>query len=71
MTEGAAPILSSITPEARMSSRYADRPTTHERWRTEHDVSRVGAIEDKAWRMREFALLDPVNNLLRVGRSLR
>jgi hypothetical protein len=43
----------------------------HERWRTEHDVSRVGAIEDKPWRMREFALLDPVNNLLRVGRSLR
>ena len=43
----------------------------HERWRTEHDVSRVGKIEDKPWRMREFALTDPVNNLLRVGRTLR
>ena len=43
----------------------------HERWSTAHDVSRVGSIEDKPWRMREFALLDPVNNLLRVGHSTR
>jgi hypothetical protein len=49
----------------------AASPDIHERWRTDHDVSRVGAIEDKPWRMREFALLDPVNNLLRVGHPLR
>jgi hypothetical protein len=49
----------------------AASPDLHERWQSEHDVSRVGAIEDKPWRMREFALLDPVNNLLRVGHSLR
>ena len=46
-------------------------PDLRERWSRTHDVSRVGAIEDKPWRMREFALLDPVNNLLRVGHSLR
>ncbi len=46
-------------------------PDLHERWRDEHNVARVGAVEDKPWRMREFGLADPVNNLLRVGHSVR
>jgi hypothetical protein len=47
-----------------------DRDDLDAMWRMNRDVSRVGAIEDKPWRMREFALSDPVNNLLRVGHSI-
>jgi len=31
---------------------------------------RLTPVEDKPWRMREFALVDPDGNLLRVGRAL-
>jgi len=40
------------------------------RWAATHDLSRVGAIEDKPWRVREFALADPTNNLLRIGHPI-
>jgi DNA-binding MarR family transcriptional regulator len=39
-----------------------------ERWAGERNVARLGAPpENKPWRMREFALFDPSNNLLRIG----
>jgi catechol 2,3-dioxygenase-like lactoylglutathione lyase family enzyme len=33
-------------------------------------LARVGPIRDEPWGMREFALFDPDNNLLRVGEPL-
>lgn len=34
-------------------------------------IPRLDALEDKPWGMREFALVDPDGNLLRIGQSLR
>jgi DNA-binding MarR family transcriptional regulator len=40
------------------------------RWRAEHSVARLGAPADKPWRVRELALFDPTNNLLRIGHPI-
>jgi DNA-binding MarR family transcriptional regulator len=40
------------------------------RWRDERNVARLGAPEDKPWRVRELALFDPTNNLLRIGHPI-
>ena len=34
-------------------------------------IPRQDVIEDKAWGMREFAIVDPDGNLLRIGQTLR
>jgi hypothetical protein len=34
------------------------------------DIHPNGALETKAWGQREFALLDPDNNLLTFGQSI-
>jgi catechol 2,3-dioxygenase-like lactoylglutathione lyase family enzyme len=34
-------------------------------------IPRMDAIEDKPWGMREFAVVDPDGNLLRIGQDLR
>ena len=34
-------------------------------------IPRMDALEDKPWGMREFAIVDPDGNLLRVGQTLR
>ena len=40
------------------------------RWDETRDLARVGPIDDKPWRVREFALADPTNNLLRIGHPI-
>ena len=40
----------------------------HARWSAE--VKPVGTLADQPWGMREFAVKDPSNNLLRVGQNL-
>ncbi len=42
----------------------------HARWARTHDISRVGTIDDKPYRVREFGLFDPSNNLLLVGHPI-
>ena len=37
------------------------------RWAKTRDLSGVGPISDKPYRVREFALFDPTNNLILVG----
>ena len=39
----------------------------HERWLQGGPLERISALEVKPWGLREFALLDVDNNLLRVG----
>ena len=34
-------------------------------------IPRLDALENKPWGMREFAIVDPDGNLLRIGQSLR
>jgi catechol 2,3-dioxygenase-like lactoylglutathione lyase family enzyme len=34
-------------------------------------IPRQDALEDKPWGMREFAIVDPDGNLLRIGQTLR
>jgi catechol 2,3-dioxygenase-like lactoylglutathione lyase family enzyme len=34
-------------------------------------IPRQDALEDKPWGMREFAVVDPDGNLLRIGQTLR
>jgi hypothetical protein len=41
-----------------------------ERWERGASLERVSALEDKPWGLREFALLDVDNNLLRIGQPL-
>jgi DNA-binding MarR family transcriptional regulator len=48
----------------------ADDAALRRRWAAQRDLSRVGPVEDKPWRVREFALADPTNNLLRVGHPI-
>jgi hypothetical protein len=33
-------------------------------------VARIAPPEDKPWRVRELALFDPTNNLLRIGHPI-
>lgn len=40
------------------------------RWLAGESIARLSEIEDKPWRMREFAVLDPSNNLIRFGQPL-
>lgn len=34
-------------------------------------IERLGAIDDRPWGMREFHVIDPSGNLLRIGHALR
>src|ERR1017187_845778 len=36
----------------------------------EKGIPRMDVLEDKPWRMREFAIVDPDGNLLRIGQTL-
>jgi DNA-binding MarR family transcriptional regulator len=47
-----------------------DDATLHDRWARERTVARIGPPEDKPWRVRELALFDPTNNLLRIGHPI-
>ncbi len=39
-------------------------------WAQGESLARMGDVRDESWGMREFALLDPDNNLVRVGTPL-
>jgi hypothetical protein len=39
-------------------------------WDAGDPIARMAAIEDKPWGIREFAILDPSNNLIRFGQPL-
>jgi DNA-binding MarR family transcriptional regulator len=47
-----------------------DETTLRRRWETEGTVARITAPEDRPWRVRELALFDPGNNLLRIGHPI-
>jgi len=48
-----------------------DESALRERWASGASLARITPVENKPWRMREFALADPDNNLIRVGARLR
>ncbi len=35
-----------------------------------HGIPRIDALEDKPWGLREFAVVDPDGNLLRIGQNI-
>jgi catechol 2,3-dioxygenase-like lactoylglutathione lyase family enzyme len=35
-----------------------------------HGIPRIDALEDKPWGLREFAIVDPDGNLLRIGQVI-
>ena len=39
-------------------------------WNAGESIARMAEIEDKPWGIREFAILDPSNNLIRFGQPL-
>jgi DNA-binding MarR family transcriptional regulator len=47
-----------------------DAAALRARWESERSIARIGAPEDKPWRVRELALFDPTNNLLRIGHPI-
>ncbi len=42
-----------------------------ERWKAGESLARITAVENKPWGMREFALADTDNNLIRIGARVR
>jgi catechol 2,3-dioxygenase-like lactoylglutathione lyase family enzyme len=42
-----------------------------ERWTRGESIARITEPADTSWGMREFALMDPDNNLLRIGHPLQ
>jgi predicted lactoylglutathione lyase len=48
-----------------------DEAALRARWAAGHSLARITPVEDKPWGMREFALADVDNNLVRVGASIR
>jgi DNA-binding MarR family transcriptional regulator len=48
----------------------SDEAQLRARWAAERSIARIGAPEDKPWRVRELALFDPTNNLLRIGHPI-
>jgi DNA-binding MarR family transcriptional regulator len=59
-------IIESGAAEVLSAPGAGDARALRGRWRETRNLARVGTIEDKPWRVREFALFDPTNNLLRV-----
>jgi hypothetical protein len=47
-----------------------DGEDLHARWERTHNLARVGPISDKPYRVREFALFDPTNNLILAGHPI-
>ncbi len=48
-----------------------DESALRSRWAAGDSLARITPVEDKPWGMREFALADADNNLLRVGENIR
>ena len=48
-----------------------DEAALRARWAAGVSLARITPVEDKPWGMREFALADVDNNLVRVGASIR
>ena len=44
-----------------------DEAALRQRWSAGLSLARITPVENKPWRMREFALADPDNNLIRIG----
>lgn len=49
--------------------RVSDADALHEEYRR-HGIERLPPVEDKPWGMREFHLIDPSGNLIRIGHPL-
>lgn len=50
--------------------RVADADALHAAWSQGEAAERMDEIEDKPWGLREFHLVDPDGNLLRIGHIL-
>ena len=50
--------------------RSSDVDALSERWRAQAPGARITKAEDKPWGMREFYVIDPCGNLLRVGQPV-
>ena len=48
-----------------------DESALRERWAAGHSLARVTPVENQPWHMREFALADVDNNLIRIGARIR
>lgn len=48
-----------------------DESELRERWASGASLARITAVENKPWGMREFALADTDNNLIRIGARVK
>jgi len=48
-----------------------DEAALRELWGAGESLARITAVENKPWHMREFALADVDNNLVRIGSRIR
>lgn len=57
-------------PRSELQPAERRRDELRARWDNGESIARMGELADKAWGIREFALLDPNNNLIRFGQAL-
>ena len=55
---------------AGVSNRHLSPEELQDRWVRGEPIARMTGVEDKPWGLREFALLDADNNLVRIGQPL-
>lgn len=62
-------LATGIVPEAMTEDNIPKHSTRElkQRWRRGESLARITRPWDQPWGMREFALIDPDNNLLRIG----
>lgn len=65
---GALPLVPGPRSELQPAERRRDE--LRARWENGESIARMGELADKPWGIREFALLDPSNNLIRFGQSI-
>jgi hypothetical protein len=58
-----------VLPLLRPDDGAGEIESLRRRWAEERSIARLGILADMPWGVREFALFDPCNNLLRFGQS--
>lgn len=65
---GALPLVPAPRSELQPAERRRDE--LRAKWENGESIARMGELADRPWGIREFALLDPSNNLIRFGQAL-
>lgn len=68
LATGVVPLVPAPRSELQKAERV--REELRAKWDAGESIARMGELADQPWGIREFALLDPNNNLIRFGQVL-